>query len=85
MPVSVNKPPVVLAAWQALYRHSKISTLIFTHNGQWAIIIIVNASFQFGDTVAIAARQPINTRPTLVLAIWQAVLLNNHVISDISN
>jgi len=33
-PVSVNKPPSVLSAWQALYRHSKSPTDRHL-NGQW--------------------------------------------------
>jgi len=33
-PVPVNKPPSVIAAWQALFRYSK-SPHWFTHNGLW--------------------------------------------------
>jgi len=43
MPVSVNKPPSVLAAWQAFYRHSKSphSSSLTTVSGEIIIIIII--------------------------------------------
>jgi len=40
--VSVNKPPSVIAAWQALYRHSISPPLVFTHNGQWGNYLLLN-------------------------------------------